>query len=403
MARVRGDADDADLVTAAQAGDSDAFEELFRRHHATVRAVCARRLANRSEADEVAQAAFVRAYERIGQCTAERRFGAWVQVIALRLCADAWRARGRTTPMAEPRAAEERAAGTGADSCEDAVLRTERAAEVRRVVDALPRRQREVVVARHLEGRRPPEVAAALALSVGAVDSLLLRARRRMVASFRAAGVEAGAVSPEAAASVAATSAASSAGVLVRPVSRLVESVAAAVDAVAAGVAATLGVGPAAPSVAQRVAGLVGAGVLAMAPLASGPAGPGPSPAAPTAPVISLPLDRLPAGLTLPAAPGLAVPQLPAPAVPPLGAALPPLAPPPVPAPLAGLSPVPAVDPPAAVPPLDPASAEVAVEAVEGLLSGATGLLTSALGQVAGLASELVDGASSGARPAAGP
>jgi RNA polymerase sigma-70 factor (ECF subfamily) len=208
VGKVAAEVDDAALVRAVQAGDAGAFEELFRRHHASVRRVCARRLCSLTEADEVAQAAFVRAFERIDKCTAERRFGAWVQVIAFRLCADAWRAGERITPMADPPAGQDR------ESCEDAVLRTERVAEVRRALAALPRRQREVIVARDGEGRRPGEVAAALAVSVGAVDSLLLRARRRMVASCRAAGVETGSVSPE----VAATSVvASTAGLFVPP------------------------------------------------------------------------------------------------------------------------------------------------------------------------------------------
>lgn len=310
MAHPQTALDDAALVGAAQAGDAGAFEELFRRHYTTVRRVCARRLASLSDADEVAQAAFVRAYERIGQCTDERRFGAWVQVIAFRLCADWWRARDRITPMADPPAAEDRMPVR--DSCEEALLRREQVAEVRRALDTLPRRQREVLVARDLEGRRPREVAAALAVSVGAVDSLLLRARRRMVASFRAAGVEAGGVSPEvSAASLAATSVASSAASLARPAGRLLQSVAAALDAAGAGVASAFGLGPATPTVAQRVAGLVGAGVLAVAPLAAGP--PGHEAAWPPPPVsipLALPVDRLTGGLVLPpgAPPSLAVP-----------------------------------------------------------------------------------------------
>ena len=183
--------DDATLVTAAQAGDGEAFAVLFRRHHDTVRRVCERRLPSPGDADDVAQEAFVRAYERIEQCGGERRFGAWVQVIALRLCGDAWRAGARTTPVADP--APPLAASGSADTCAEALLRKERAAAVRCALATLPARQREVIVARDVEGRRPPDVAAALAVSVGAVDSLLLRARRRLAMACQTAGVEHGA------------------------------------------------------------------------------------------------------------------------------------------------------------------------------------------------------------------
>ena len=284
--------DDASLVRAAQRGDREAFTLLFRRHYGTVRRVCARRLANGCDADEMAQAAFVRAYERISQCGGDRRFGAWVQVIALRLCGDAWRAQARVTPVADPVPSGSPA---GPDVCLDAVLRRERAAAVRGALATLPTRQREVVVARYLEGRRPREVAAALAVSVGTVDSLLLRARRKLALACQASGVEHGAAS----ASVTTTSfvaGTAAAGVrsLLRPFARLAGSLVGALDAAGARVSSAVGLGPATPTVAQRAAGLVGAGSLLLAPLVA-PARPAP------------PAAAAPHALVLPAGPGAGV------------------------------------------------------------------------------------------------
>ena len=76
--------DEAVLVTAVQGGDAEAFTELYRRHHPAVRRACRRLLRDAVEAEEVAQAVFVRALDRIEQCRGERRFGPWVQVIAQR-------------------------------------------------------------------------------------------------------------------------------------------------------------------------------------------------------------------------------------------------------------------------------------------------------------------------------
>lgn len=276
---VARDQDDASLVRAAQAGDSDAFAELFRRHHATVRRVCGRRLLNGGDADDVAQAAFVRAYERIDQCTGDRRFGAWVQVIALRLCGDAWRAGARTTPVADPVPDST----SGSDSCGDALVRKERAAAVRSALATLPARQRQVIVARYVEGRRPGDVAASLTLSVGAVDSLLLRARRRLALACQVAGVEHGAATaPVTTVTVAGGSAAASAAhwrPLLRPFARLGDTFAGFVEAVHSTVAAGPVLGAAGPTAAQRAAGLVGAGALLLSPLVpmnGGPSAPAP-------------------------------------------------------------------------------------------------------------------------------
>ena len=173
--------DDAALVMSAQQGDSEAFAELFRRHYAPVRRVCARRLGNLCDADEVAQAAFVKAYEKIDRCGGERRFGAWVQVIASRMCIDHVRATSRTTPHEEPVKGD---LALGPNAPEDLLLQRETASQLHEALSTLPARQRQVVIARHLEDRRPGEIAAALGLTIGAVDSLLLRARRRLAVSY---------------------------------------------------------------------------------------------------------------------------------------------------------------------------------------------------------------------------
>jgi RNA polymerase sigma-70 factor (ECF subfamily) len=266
--------EDAFLVEAAQQGDADAFTELFRRHYPTVRRVCAGRLGNAVEADEVAQAAFVRAYERIDQCVGERRFGAWVQVIAYRMGADARRSQARSLLTGEPIGGD---ATLGPNYCEDELLRSEQAAEVREVLASLPARQREVIVARDLEGRRPGEIAASLGLSLSAVDSLLLRARRRMAVAWRAASPEGGLVSPHvASASLAATSAVATVAEpgSLRLLSRFGDAIARASFRLADG----LGILPGPSTLVQRAGGLVAAGALAAVPVVA---------VLPTAPAVS--------------------------------------------------------------------------------------------------------------------
>ncbi|HEV2757931.1 MAG TPA: sigma-70 family RNA polymerase sigma factor [Acidimicrobiales bacterium] len=184
-----GDDDDGELVLAVQRGDVDAFAQLYRRHYHSVRRACERRLSDIHEADEVSQAAFVRAFERIHQCGGERRFGPWVHVIARSLCMDTFRAHARVEPREEPLSG-------GYDhrpnEPEESLLSSERADQVHQALASLPDRQRRAVIARDWEGLRPGEIAERLDLSVGAVDSLLLRARRRLVLSYRRLAGEGG-------------------------------------------------------------------------------------------------------------------------------------------------------------------------------------------------------------------
>ena len=288
---------DAALVTAAQEGDSEAFAELFRRHHHAVRRACARRLGDLKEADEIAQCAFVRAWERIDQCRGERRFGGWVQVIAHRQCIDALRERGRATPTASP--LDDMNALSSTDGPEDSVLRAEVAGFVQLALADLPPRQRDVVVARDLEGRRPGEIAAALGLSLGAVDSLLLRGRRRLATVVERLSNERGAISTTSASSVAAGMASSS-----PRFAELINSIQDAIARVSYQVAASIGVVPGLAGPVQRgVAAIVVGGAVA-----SGAAIPASAPAAapiPSAPELAVtpPVLATPPPIAAPATP----------------------------------------------------------------------------------------------------
>lgn len=179
--------DDAALVLAVQQGDLGAFSDLFRRHYPSVRRACTRRLHDPLEADDVAQAAFVRAFERIATCHGERRFSAWVHVIAHHLCVDAQRSRARVEPREQPLAGRP---AHRANEPEESLLDAERMAHVHAALGALPVRQRDAVIARDCHDLRPPEIADQLGLSVGAVDSLVLRARRRLALAYRRAAGE---------------------------------------------------------------------------------------------------------------------------------------------------------------------------------------------------------------------
>jgi RNA polymerase sigma factor (sigma-70 family) len=100
---------DMELVGLSAAGERAAFGELVRRHGTLVRALIRRMGADAATADDVAQDAFLAAYERIGDFRGEGAFGGWVRRIAARLYVR--RARRRLKLEAEPSAPEEASAG----------------------------------------------------------------------------------------------------------------------------------------------------------------------------------------------------------------------------------------------------------------------------------------------------
>jgi RNA polymerase sigma factor (sigma-70 family) len=86
---------DVELAALAAAGERQAFGELVRRHGSAVRALLRRMGADAATADDVAQDAFLAAYERIGELRGHGAFAGWIKRIAARLYIRRWRRRGR--------------------------------------------------------------------------------------------------------------------------------------------------------------------------------------------------------------------------------------------------------------------------------------------------------------------
>jgi RNA polymerase sigma-70 factor (ECF subfamily) len=93
--------DERAAVERLKRGDLGGLELLMRRYH--TRAVRAAYLIvrDRASAEDVAQGAFVRAYERIGQFDADRPFGLWFIKIVVNDAVEATRRRERTTSYKE--------------------------------------------------------------------------------------------------------------------------------------------------------------------------------------------------------------------------------------------------------------------------------------------------------------
>jgi RNA polymerase sigma-70 factor (ECF subfamily) len=319
---------DAQLVLAIQAGDTAAFAELFQRHYPSVRRLCLRQLMDMTEADEVAQATFVRAFERIDRCTGPRNFGGWVHVIAQRLCVDAVRVRRRVRPEELPLGADHEAPGS--QSPEDVVIRQERVVQLRAALAALPDRQRDVVVARDVHDRRPAEIAAALGITIGAVDSVLLRGRRRLALVYNQLASERGATATTtSAASLASGSVVLQPGGFSNAMGSLMHALAAvarAAETAAVQVGSAAGFLPQRIAVGRKIAAAVVGIALTVVPMAQSPrpdhhsvrtAAPVPaSPAIPQPTVTTLPdAPAAPAAPGAPAEPGLppaVVPEVPA-------------------------------------------------------------------------------------------
>lgn len=165
---------DEELMCAAARGDPDAFDVIVRRHQQGTINVAWRLLGDSHGAQDAAQEAFLRVWERAAAYRPTASFKTYLYRILTRLCIDQHRKR-RPAPSDQL----DRLEG-GVAAPDEALMQRERAAKVRAAIQALPQRQRVALVLRHYEGMSYDEVAAVMGCSARAVDSLLLRARERL-------------------------------------------------------------------------------------------------------------------------------------------------------------------------------------------------------------------------------
>lgn len=170
-----GDRGDDELVSATLDGDSAAFEALVRRHR---RAAIARALAvvgEPADAEDVAQDAFVQAYEQLATCRERARFAAWLLTIVHRRALNHLRSvrRRRASPLDADLPATGR---TAADDVERGELRHRLLAALRE----LPLVQREIVLLADLEEWSHARIAAVIGISVTMSRRHLSDARRRL-------------------------------------------------------------------------------------------------------------------------------------------------------------------------------------------------------------------------------
>src|SRR5579859_232863 len=165
---------DEELMQAAQQGDLSAFEQVVLRHQQTAWRVACRFLGDPTEAEDVAQDAFLRILKASGSYRPTARFQTFLFQVVSRLCLD--RA-SKKHPIYVEKLPEPVAEGASPGEVLDQVERDQR---VRIALDGLPANQRLAVVLRFYEALSYQEIAVAMRVSPKAVERLLARARGRL-------------------------------------------------------------------------------------------------------------------------------------------------------------------------------------------------------------------------------
>jgi RNA polymerase sigma-70 factor (ECF subfamily) len=171
---------DAQLMLRVRAGDEISFGLLLERHRGPVVHFLYRMVQNQAVAEELAQEVFLRVYRSRESYEPTAKFTTWLFRItthlALNWIRDRKKERGHESLDQETPDGRERQLADAKPSVEEDLVKRTRAAEIRKVVEALPEKQRAAVLMHKYEGLDYQQISRVLQCSESALKSLLFRA-----------------------------------------------------------------------------------------------------------------------------------------------------------------------------------------------------------------------------------
>lgn len=181
---------DLQLVERVKQGDKGAFDLLVRKYQGRIVNLVNRYVNDPSEAQDVAQEAFIKAYRAIDRFRGDSAFYTWIYRIAINTAKNFRVARSRRPPGDDIQA-EDAELYDGESSLKEyatperASLTDEIGQTVQQAIEALPPDLRTAITLRELEGMSYEEIAQAMDCPIGTVRSRIFRAREAIDLKLR--------------------------------------------------------------------------------------------------------------------------------------------------------------------------------------------------------------------------
>ena len=170
------------LVERVQKGDKRAFDLLILKYQHRIVSLVSRYVSDASEAQDVAQEAFIKAYRAIGRFRGESAFYTWLYRIAINTAKNWIVAKNRRPPASDIDAADAEQYAMSSrlketNTPENELLREEIERTVYDAIAVLPEDLRTAIMLREMDGMSYEEIATTMECPIGTVRSRIFRAR----------------------------------------------------------------------------------------------------------------------------------------------------------------------------------------------------------------------------------
>lgn len=166
---------ESEIIRQVCAGDIDRYGLLVERYRVGLVIHCDRLLGDRDEAEDVAQKAFIKAYEKLAEFDSDKaRYSTWLYRIATNMALDLLKVQKRSIP-------NDMEDVEGAGALDAALMHDETIREVRAaVLKLMPPEQRRVIEAFYWDGMSYQAIAAEMDVPINTVKSWMRRAKQQL-------------------------------------------------------------------------------------------------------------------------------------------------------------------------------------------------------------------------------
>ena len=176
---------EAAVIRQVLAGDVNAYEKLVIEYEKNVYNLALRMTGNQEDAADMAQEAFIKAFNSLENFRGDSKFSVWLYRIVSNVCLDFLRKKNRrptvSLSMEDDGGEDVQLELPDESQSPDTLLEQKMTREaVQRGLETLPEDHRQILLLREIQGLSYEEIGEALSLEAGTVKSRIFRARKKL-------------------------------------------------------------------------------------------------------------------------------------------------------------------------------------------------------------------------------